>query len=635
MYSQLLSKMRGIWLAIGLMILIPARGWAHPDTLAHHHVPFAGFTKPGQEVTLDWKIHNVGKVRQVVTNTGGINAYTGHYAPLFNYPYLFNCEFIPEGSTVKEEHIFESGIRVGALLNGDTLVSITNWNNQHQFYEFWPTAAINDTIWEVGQGDIVDIPYWPGYVGISEQDFVCRYSDYNVTNISLHIPLYLDVVQTSHAWGAPDVLSKVIIYQFYVTPTRFNLSDAYISYMIQGNVGNYIAGQEATDDDDVASFLPNDTMGVIQDLPGGADGTAESAIGMRIYPPRDITGNFSWTFNWYDHHHNTPMRDVLAYNQQMLNHTIMQNQIVGGQSIFCVSFGPMDLTVGQTVHFVVAEIIGEGADHNTQIADLKKTKNTVDQIIAHDFKLPKSPPKPPLTVEIKSHELSLNWKPTPGQNPETYVDSNRVDGVFQPFEGYRIYKSTTSNIGPWTLIAQYDLVNDIGFNTGIPENYEINDIGLLDYVEYYYSVTAYCRADTAYPWPELESSINANATQVIPGPDSQPKVGKVSVVPNPYRGDINYNSFDPKWEKNPPGRLWLEQDRRILFINLPMECEIKIYTLAGDLVDTISHNNLVEGFEGWNLTSTIGQTVSSGIYLFTVEDKRSGEVQIGKFVILK
>jgi hypothetical protein len=53
------------------------------------------------------------------------------------------------------------------------------------------------------------------------------------------------------------------------------------------------------------------------------------------------------------------------------------------------------------------------------------------------------------------------------------------------------------------------------------------------------------------------------------------------------------------------------------------------------LVDTIYHNDPVQGYAGWNLTSNIGQAVASGIYLFTVKDHRSGEVQVGKFVILK
>ncbi|NIR64169.1 MAG: hypothetical protein GWN00_11320, partial [Aliifodinibius sp.] len=96
-------------------------------------------------------------------------------------------------------------------------------------------------------------------------------------------------------------------------------------------------------------------------------------------------------------------------------------------------------------------------------------------------------------------------------------------------------------------------------------------VGLLDYFEYFYTVTAFSKPDTVFPvaggWPSQESALTSNAIQVVPGPDPQPEVGEVAAVPNPYRGDVSYNTFTPKWEKNPPGRPWVEQDRRILFIN--------------------------------------------------------------------
>ncbi|NIA09961.1 MAG: hypothetical protein GWP10_09580, partial [Nitrospiraceae bacterium] len=113
-------------------------------------------------------------------------------------------------------------------------------------------------------------------------------------------------------------------------------------------------------------------------------------------------------------------------------------------------------------------------------------------------------------------------------------------------------------------------------------------------------------------------------------------IGKVAVVPNPYRGDIAYNIYNPPWEKPGGTRArWMEQDRRIQFINLPAQCEIKIYTLAGDLVATIPHNDPNKGYEDWNLTSFAGQAISSGIYLFAAKDSKTGDVQLGKFVIIK
>ena len=80
---------------------------------------------------------------------------------------------------------------------------------------------------------------------------------------------------------------------------------------------------------------------------------------------------------------------------------------------------------------------------------------------------------------------------------------------------------------------------------------------------------------------------------------------------------------------------WNELDRRIQFIKLPDRCEITIYTLAGDVVRTLYHNDQPRGFCDWNLTSSMGQAVSSGLYLFSVKDQTTGELQVGKFVIIK
>jgi len=79
----------------------------------------------------------------------------------------------------------------------------------------------------------------------------------------------------------------------------------------------------------------------------------------------------------------------------------------------------------------------------------------------------------------------------------------------------------------------------------------------------------------------------------------------------------------------------MPQDRRIQFINLPEKCTIKIYTVAGDFVAEIFHDNPARGYEDWNLTSYVDQAIASGIYMFSVEDDITGDVQIGKFVVIK
>ena len=219
-------------------------------------------------------------------------------------------------------------------------------------------------------------------------------------------------------------------------------------------------------------------------------------------------------------------------------------------------------------------------------------------------------------------------------NPETYTDQYRGDGETEPFEGYRIYKSYDGSSGPWTLLADYDRADDnVGRNTGLQHSY--TDFGLLNNFEYYYTVTAFSKPDTVLKIGSQESSRNSNVIAVIPGTATPKTVGQVAVVPNPYRADQKYYDYQPAWEKPSVGDTWMEEDRRIQFINLPSPCEIKIYSLSGQYVNTLHHDNPAKGFEDWNLTSHVGQTIASGIYLFAVQDLTTGQVQVGKFVVIK
>ena len=159
---------------------------------------------------------------------------------------------------------------------------------------------------------------------------------------------------------------------------------------------------------------------------------------------------------------------------------------------------------------------------------------------------------------------------------------------------------------------------------------------MVNNLDYFYTVTSFSKPDTVSFFPSQESSKSGNARSIAPGTAAPETVGEVAVVPNPYRADVSYSAYNPAWETPGQGRQrWVEQDRRIQFINIPNPCDIKIYTLSGDLVQSIHHNDSERGFADWNLTSSVGQTVASGIFLFSVEDTKNGNVQVGKFVIIK
>jgi hypothetical protein len=64
---------------------------------------------------------------------------------------------------------------------------------------------------------------------------------------------------------------------------------------------------------------------------------------------------------------------------------------------------------------------------------------------------------------------------------------------------------------------------------------------------------------------------------------------------------------------------------------------VRIFTVAGDLVQTLLHDGSAgNGTLAWNLVSRNGQTVTSGVYLFSVEpDDGRFPKFVGKFVVIR
>ena len=69
------------------------------------------------------------------------------------------------------------------------------------------------------------------------------------------------------------------------------------------------------------------------------------------------------------------------------------------------------------------------------------------------------------------------------------------------------------------------------------------------------------------------------------------------------------------------------------FIHLPPRCTIRVFTLAGDIVATLEHDDPVRGELSWNLLSESNRAIASGVYVFTVESDFGK--QIGKFVVIR
>lgn len=102
---------------------------------------------------------------------------------------------------------------------------------------------------------------------------------------------------------------------------------------------------------------------------------------------------------------------------------------------------------------------------------------------------------------------------------------------------------------------------------------------------------------------------------------------KVGVVPNPY---ISANAWESR-NLNQTGR----GERRLDFINLPAQSEIRIYTLTGALIKTLyKDSSPTDGAISWNLVTDDGMDIAYGMYIYHVTAPGIGE-KIGKFAIIK
>ena len=105
------------------------------------------------------------------------------------------------------------------------------------------------------------------------------------------------------------------------------------------------------------------------------------------------------------------------------------------------------------------------------------------------------------------------------------------------------------------------------------------------------------------------------------------QLSDIHVVPNPY---VASSIFEPA-NIYRLGR----GDRRIYFMGLPQECTIRIYTVSGQLVQTMKHQASSDnGQMAWDLVSLDGMNISFGMYIYHVDAGPIGS-HVGRFAVIK
>ncbi len=336
----------------------------------------------------------------------------------------------------------------------------------------------------------------------------------------------------------------------------------------------------------------------------------------------------------------TRLKDVMTHQQPRISWDDAKAAGAEGgnkferQPQYLISCGPYDLTPSESVTLVFAEVLGEMdrakiVEGGIANIDLNKTEGrdallqNVDncrELFNNNYQISDHPP-----MTVTNGENSLELTPIGGgiriefpPVPNSYTDP--ATGV-NDFAGYKIYRSNYFTIGPWNLVAtipneQAQIVNG---------NVRYEDKGLSFGVGVYYAVTSYDNNGNE------SGKVNNNRFPVYPQTAPNDDFSKkVYVAPNPFRQHSRLFGAGEQY--------------RLEFINIPSKCKIKIYTMVGELVREINHDD-GSGSEAWGSIAALDYmlnewmlAVAPGIYVYLIENEvqgHAGETKIGKFAIIK
>ncbi len=201
--------------------------------------------------------HRVGKILLAINNNGtfGNGFSIGSSGDCFSNLSVPSCEY-PKGSRV--EYLYAGAFWIGAVVGRDTLVSVgaDGWSFNRELYP--DVSPFGDMI----KRSIVD-PSKPEYEGaVSEEDFICTYTDTFTTGLSSiegrHIPLHIEVNQNSYAWSYAYA-EDFILFDYRIT--NIGLHTLKSVYM-----GIYVDGDVCFDCDNTGGYS-DDITGFLQTIP--------------------------------------------------------------------------------------------------------------------------------------------------------------------------------------------------------------------------------------------------------------------------------------------------------------------------------------------------------------------------------
>jgi len=625
---------------------------------------------------------NVGLVGLTITNLGYVGSgFLSPFQPSGEYPLHSNVQ-----------HLFLGGIWVGAITPDGTVGVSTgaqdasNLQAGDEVREFIDSPDDQVLVWSNSQNS----DHYNSSA-LATQHFEVAFNDYASVESGSHTPLGIKVVMRALAWGNPFADDFVILDYAIINISGNELRDVYVGYWNDTTVGNTdvtnpyddqaAVGWNYYDDQNGAWGPPEwmfdpDTYSPASDPSiwmmyehddDGDEGMATSWWGTRLlgtnpqvepeegHPP--VSYN-AWAFrhvpaedNEYYEEEDEQEETLLPGKYQLMKNgefdvgeTQEEDYTRAHDWMGLLSTGPFPiLAAGDTLHVTFALVAG--ADSLSILGNSK-----VAQVAYNDgFSIPGGPPSPVLEFGYDEDSIIIRWapgdsldastgEPLPTDSPLRSPEYHFSDITGEPdFQGYRIYRYQGQEIieDPYsiaTLVAQFDKIDGVGFDTGLPPlneagQREFIDTNLLDGFPYWYSVTSFSALNVVDGLPEMQSGFNENAKLVYPGSGAATPGSKntIGVYPNPYRGGSMYDNRNSEQELG----------RKIWFTGLPARCTIQIFNLVGEEVDKLHHNNPNSGQMSWDMLSVNTRAIASGLYIYVVTDLDTDEIQRGKLVIIK
>jgi hypothetical protein len=561
---------------------------------------------------------DVGNLWTVVSNYGWIGD------DAFNNP---SFEW-PGGSG--NHHLYQGSIWVAAK-NPEGVIQCTSGDEE----EFTQTTDPNDVVLHWTKDDVLseaDIAMGKTKI-ISDHDTWAEFTDLlDRYHNSSDDPLGIKVIEQTYAWSA-GYNDDFLIFDYQIVNIGLDvnqdgiadaegqqtLTDVYIAVRFDFDV-SYLASGEYWYDD-LTAYHPDYNLsygwdGDDPDFPGndiGESGTSIGYIYARLLNSPLSLPNLNgveledtpvshawWTID------DDPSTEALKF-------AYMSTPGYAGVPAspydyrFLQTVGPFQLEPGDTINVVWALGVGAGLGGVIQDSDWAQ------RIYDSGYKAASAPNAPTFTIlPGEGGTMEIEWNSA----SETSVDPLSAE---MDFEGYRVYKARNvdaTGAPVWILLSDFDKVDDIGSNTGLQYKFVDDDIVLG--TGYYYAVTSY---DRGVPGIGILESRKTSEFVEAEGAVAN-SVDDVYVVPNPYVGSEIWNhviTFNEPFED------------KLVFMNLPEEATINIYTLSGDFVITLDHTD--GSSESWDLITRNQQLITSGIYLYAIESSVGNK--IGKFVVVR